>query len=240
MAAMMAAETGIDVDTMKVVIDPESRLAPWSRYETVLTALDATPDATRWFARAHDDLARTLPEWRAPSPDIADITTPADFMGALRRMLEAPHPISVVALARQMASRDSRNTWRRTALGDILKASTLPPASKRESVRNLLATLCANDQRPMEDVDYLFDTWLRLQPDASRPRPAVFVPHRPPSQTRTPIPPLGLPQGQAECSYRSEQDTPRTRAAGALVITGIILVIVIVIVIVIALLLAVL
>jgi hypothetical protein len=179
LAAMMAAETGIDVDTMKVVIRPESRLAPWSSYESVLTALDADPDTTSWFAEIHHELAKTLPAWRPPPRDIADITTPAEFMALVRRMRQLPHPISVSALSREMCSRDSKSTWRRTQLGNILDADTLPPKGKPTSVRNLLETLCENARRPATDVDHFLETWRRLQPHTATAPPGAFAARQP-------------------------------------------------------------
>lgn len=175
LAAMLAAEIGIDVDTMKVVVRPGPRLAPWSRYEAVLAALGADRDVTEWFSAAHDELAEVFPAWRPPPRDIADITTAAEFMAALGRLRETPHAISVAALARDMCSRDSRNAWRRTQLGHILDAATLPPAGKEASVRNLLEALCANARRPPGDVDHFLEAWRRLQPAVAPPRQATIV-----------------------------------------------------------------
>src|SRR2546423_1637598 len=102
LAAVLAAEMGIDVDTMKGVGRPGPRLAPWSHYEAVLAALGADRDVTEWFTAAHEELAEVFPTWRRPPRDIADITTAAEFMAAVRRLRDTPQAISVAALARDM------------------------------------------------------------------------------------------------------------------------------------------
>ncbi|MCR6488302.1 hypothetical protein M8542_36275 [Amycolatopsis sp. OK19-0408] len=175
LAAMLAVEMGVDVDTMKVVVRPGPRLAPWSRYEAALAALGADQEVTEWFSAAHDALSEVFPAWRPPPRDIADITTAAEFMATLRRVRETPRAISVSALARDMCSRDSKNAWRRTQLGHILDAANLPPAGKEASVRNLLKALCENARRPPADVDHFLDAWHRLQPASAPIRQATTV-----------------------------------------------------------------
>lgn len=211
LAAMMAAESGIDVDTMKVVIRPASRLAPWSHYEVVLAALNADQETIDWFRDAHGELTAAVPAWRPPPRDIADITTPAEFMTALRRMQETPPAISVPALARKMRSNDSDNTWQREQLRKILKADTLPPARKPASVRNLITVLCENAHRPAADVDHFLSAWQRLQP-ATAPRPATFAAWRPPAAR--------LPEEDVERSLATEPWRP---AKTTLVMAGMIL-----------------
>ncbi|AUI57320.1 hypothetical protein [Amycolatopsis sp. BJA-103] len=166
-------EIDLDIDTMKVVLRPESRVAPWSQYASALRALTNDDDTVTWFNNIHGKLAVLLPDWSSPPRDIAAITDDAEFMATIRRLRETPRPIPVAELSRKMRDRDGKNYWQRTQLGENLKKKTLPD-NKPFHVRNLLETLCDNAGRPTTDADHLFATWQRLRRPKTYTQPEAY------------------------------------------------------------------
>ncbi|KFZ76982.1 hypothetical protein ED92_38340 [Amycolatopsis sp. MJM2582] len=165
-------EIDLDIDTMNVVLRPESRVAPWSHYATTLRALTENADTVTWFNDTHSKLAELLPTWSPPPRDIAAITDDGEFMATIRRLRETPRPIPVAELSRKMRDRDGKNYWQRTQLGENLKKKTLP--DKPDHVRNLVETLCEHAGRPAADADHLYQTWRRLRGHGRKPQPRSY------------------------------------------------------------------
>ncbi|WP_037305719.1 hypothetical protein [Amycolatopsis orientalis] len=208
-------EIDLDIDTMKVVLHPESRVAAWSRYASTLRALTDDDDTVTWFKDIHGQLAKLLPAWTPPPRDIAAITDDAEFMATIRRLRDTPRPIAVAELARRMRDRDKKNSWARTQLGVNLK--TLPK-DKPDHVRNLLETLCDHAGRPPADASHLYETWRRLRGLERKPPPQ---PHEQ-REVVTASMPVVNPQPEPETTLPVAPIVPRWPLARTLLILGLV------------------
>lgn len=177
------AKVGGTPEEAKVVLrvfDPIRPMPPWPVVALVLDVLRATEKDKKQCQKAFRVLldfgavggqqrprdllqdADREHKTKALPAEVAAATTPARFMQAVRD-LRAASGISLRGLEQEMRRKDSKHVWGKTALGDLL-GKDVPPA-KPQHLRNLLAVLCAEANKPISLVEDYMWAWGALSQD---------------------------------------------------------------------------